>query len=310
MCALKVLDIQRMSSEDGPGLRTTVFLKGCPLRCAWCHNPESIAFQNQVVWNGARCMGCGSCVAACPHGNIALAGDGLHLRRENCAGCYACCDACPTGALEGKGTDWQPQALCRELLKDAAYFGADGGVTLSGGEALAQEESIRLLELLKAEGVSVAVDTCGQLPEERLRAALSLCDILLFDVKIADNGAHKAYTGHGNGKILANLARAGEWAERGGRLWIRTPVIPGATDSLENITAIGKLLCSVPAIERWELCAFNNLCESKYRSLEREWEFCHTPLVSKEAMAALLQAARETGACADTRATGALRENL
>jgi len=298
MPTLTVLDIQRMSSEDGPGLRTTVFLKGCPLRCRWCHNPESIAPKGEVLWHAARCIACGSCGGAGPNRTFEAA------------------EACPTGALEAKGTPWDTQKLCRELLKDRAYWGAEGGVTLSGGEPLMQEAALELLRLLKEQGAHVAnaafvaLDTCGLVPEARLRLALERCGLVLYDLKLAYSARHMEWTGAGNEEVLRNLQTVAIWAQSGkGRLWVRTPIIPGATDSEENIRGLGAILRTCGgAIERWELCSFNNLCESKYCSLGSEWEFGGVPLMARADMERLCEIAKSTNACADTRWTGVVKE--
>ena len=304
--ALLVIDIQRMSSEDGPGLRTTAFLKGCPLACEWCHNPESISFEPEVLFNYMRCIKCESCVKVCPERAIAFdESDNVSINRSNCVVCIECSEGCPTGALELKGKEYSPQDLLKELAKDKAYFGDDGGVTLSGGEALMQYASIELLRLLKEAGIQTAVDTCGLLKEGRLEEALEYTDVLLFDIKIADDALAKLHTGAGTDIILENLKKAGQWAEKGGRLWIRTPIIPSATDSPENISAIGSLLKEIPNIERWELCAFNNLCANKYRSLNLKWAYEGVGLVTETHMEELLDTAKASEACRDTRATGA-----
>ena len=306
MTKIRYLDIQRMSSEDGPGLRTTIFLKGCSLACAWCHNPESIAKKFQVHWISARCIGCGSCVGICPNNALSRDEAGVHIDRKLCAGCCSCTAACPALALECKGRDAEPEELCRELVKDRAYFGRDGGVTLSGGEALLQEGALELLRLLKAEGIQTAVDTCGMVFAEQLEAALPYTDILLYDLKLMDDAEHQRWTGRSNALILRNLGVAARWAKGSGRLWIRTPVIPGATDSEKNIRAIGERIQAIGSAERWELCAFNNLCIDKYKRLDIDWVFQNAPLVSKRKMEQLLAAARSTRACEDIRATGAL----
>ena len=308
MTLIRYLDIQRMSSEDGPGLRTTIFFKGCSLACVWCHNPESIQKKFQVHWLSARCIGCGTCLNVCPNGALSQTESGIKIDRRLCTGCYTCFSACPTLALEGKGQDAEPAELCRELVKDRAYFGRDGGVTLSGGEALLQEGAIELLQLLKAEGVQTAVDTCGMLFTEQLERALPYTDILLYDLKLMNDADHERWTGRGNTMILRNLGVAALWAKGNGRLWIRTPIIPGATDSVENIRAIGERINAIGGAERWELCAFNNLCSDKYKRLDIDWAFKDTPLVSKRHMQELLEAAKSTRACEDIRATGALSE--
>lgn len=308
MTKIRYLDIQRMSSEDGPGLRTTIFLKGCSLACAWCHNPESIAKKLQVHWLAARCIGCGTCEHICPNGALTYSKDGVKIDRRLCAGCYTCVDACPTCALEGKGMDAEPKELCRELVKDRAYFGRDGGVTLSGGEALLQDGAVELLKLLKAEGIQTAVDTCGMVFAEQLQAALPYTDLLLYDLKIMNDADHQRWTGRSNAMILRNLGVAALWAKGCGRLWIRTPIIPGATDSEENIRAIGARIAAIGGAERWELCAFNNLCTDKYKRLDIDWAFKDVPLVTRRHMEDLLAAAQSTRACGDIRMTGALRE--
>jgi pyruvate formate lyase activating enzyme len=216
---------------------------------------------------------------------------------------------CPTGAREPKGKEAATEALLKELIKDAAYFGADGGVTLSGGEALAQAGSVDLLKSLKEAGIGTAVDTCGAIPGERLKSALPYCDILLYDLKLRDSAAHKKHTGMGNELVIENLKLASSWAERGGRLWIRTPIIPGATDSEENIEGIARLVRELPRVERWELCAFNNLCASKYESLGLKWKYKGASLIAKEAMQALQDAANRVleGASVKAQVTGSLR---
>jgi pyruvate formate lyase activating enzyme len=296
-------------------------------------------------------MDCGSCIAECPQRGIRRGDSALDFDRENCIACFTCVRACPTGAVEGKGREYSPEDLCKELLKDRAYFGDDGGVTLSGGEALLQKESVDLLRLLKAEGVGTAVDTCGQIPSETLTAALPYTDIVLYDVKIVDSDEHKKFTGVGNKLILKNLKLVEAWSldhhkgmdsgttprmtrelstsscdaspssctispsscaksqdPHGVHLWIRTPIIPGATDSVSNITAIAKILAALPdaakAIERWELAAFNNLCGSKYESLNKEWKYKDVPLKTKAEMEELLKAAKEELQGVDIRTTG------
>lgn len=306
MTKIRYLDIQRMSSEDGPGLRTTIFFKGCSLACAWCHNPESIAKKFQVHWISTRCISCGSCDNVCPNGALARDESGVHIDRRLCTGCCACVSACPTLALECKGIDAEPEELCRELVKDRAYFGRDGGVTLSGGEALLQDGAVELLRLLKQEGIQTAVDTCGMVFTEQLQAALPYTDILLYDLKLMNDAEHTRWTGRGNAMILRNLGVAALWAKGSGRLWIRTPIIPGATDSDENIRAIGDRINAIGGAEHWELCAFNNLCTDKYKRLDIDWSFKDAPLITKKRMDELLAVARSTRACEDIRASGAL----
>ena len=301
-----ISDIQRMSSEDGPGLRVTAFFKGCSLNCEWCHNPECIAFGGELIWNETRCIGCKTCIGTCPNGCLAFDGEQLKIDRTNCAACFRCEEACPGAALEVKGKPFTPEALCRELAKDRAYFGDDGGVTLSGGEALMQPGSVEVLRCLKSRGIQTAVDTCGMVPAETLKQALAFTDIVLYDIKLLDNGLHEQLTGCGNVRILENFDLVCRWAEKGGGLWVRTPLIPGATDSVRNIAEIGDLIKSKgSAVERWELCAFNNLCRDKYRRLDIPWKYAQTRLITADEARLLAEAAEKTLACPHIRLTGA-----
>ncbi len=283
-----VLDIQRMSTEDGPGLRTTVFLKGCSLRCAWCHNPESISAQPVIQWSSVKCIGCGSCRAVCDRGAIGHDPEQITIDGERCTLCLACINECPSGALNLKGERYQAARLLHELLKDRAYFGTDGGITISGGEPLLQSEVVLwLLRELKKEGLQTALDTAGLVPIANLLKVLPYCDLLLYDIKLIDSARHRELTGSGSEKILENLLAAAAFlGEQGKRLWIRTPIIPGATDYAANIAAIGAFIAENLAgqIERWELCAFNNLCENKYRLLGLPWLYKDAGLMSRMQM--------------------------
>jgi len=296
-----ILDIQRLSTEDGPGLRTTVFLKGCSLACTWCHNPESIKFSPQIQWiEASRCIGCGLCVEACPIGGLAFTERGVTIDREQCGACGTCVVACPTGALELKGEAWDVDRLVREVCKDRSFFGADGGVTFSGGEALMQADFVAAaLKRLRDTGIHTAVDTAGLVPRAALEAVLPLADLILYDLKLIDGALHKRFTGADNALILENAKLLAEYRRENGRpeVWIRTPVIPGATDTHENIRGIGAFLAENldGCVSRWELCAFNNLCASKYRRLDMEWDFESTEKVEAQTMEALTRTANESG---------------
>ena len=284
-----------MSTEDGPGLRTTVFFKGCPLRCSWCHNPESLSPKSHVEWLGVRCIGCRTCEQVCPQKGIRLDETGVHTS-ENCTACGACAAACPTQALELKGTDYTVEALFKTLMKDRAYWGAEGGVTLSGGEVTLQwKEALELLTLLKAQGVNTAVDTCGLTKRETLEALLPVTDIFLYDLKLFDDAQHLRFTGQSNKLIFENF----EWLTQscktaGKRIWVRTPVIPGATDTDENIRGLAGIVRD--RVEKWELCAFNNLCRDKYERLGMTWEFKDAKLMKKARMEELAALAVSCGA--------------
>ena len=303
---MRILNIQRMSTEDGPGLRTTLFAKGCPLRCAWCHNPESLSHAQQIEWLGERCIGCETCLTVCPEGALQMTPEGLIIDRERCALCLLCAEACPTLAIETRGEDRRVDALFDELIKDRAYFGEDGGITLSGGEILSQaDEASLLLKRLKEAGIHTAIDTSGLCTKEALDKVLPYTDLVLYDLKLFDSKAHEQWTGVGNDIVLENFQYLLDKKQAFGfSLWVRTPIIPGATDSDENIRHIAELIGE--HAERWELCAFNNLCESKYERLGSRWQFAGVPLMQAERMRELETIARHAG-CPNAFATGNTR---
>ncbi|HNV46351.1 MAG TPA: glycyl-radical enzyme activating protein [Spirochaetota bacterium] len=297
-----VLNIQRMSTEDGPGIRTTVFVKGCSLACAWCHNPESIPFERQIQWIETKCIGCRTCVKGCPQQALSDDAGVIALDRAACTLCGICVDECPALAMELLGTEWGVDELADEVEKDRSYFeSSGGGVTISGGEPCMQPEfTAAFLRECTRRGLHTALDTCGLCRKEAFDAILPHADLVLYDIKEIDPVLHKRFTGSGNERMLENLKHVRDTIAKTGsktKLWIRTPIIPNATARDENIAGIGAYIAEniAGAVERWELCAFNNLCRDKYRRLDLEWDFGAEALLGRETMEHLANVARHSG---------------
>lgn len=297
-----ILNIQRLSTEDGPGLRTTVFFKGCPLNCEWCHNPESITPGYQIQWMKTRCIGCGSCVSVCPQNCLKLTDDGMAIDRERCSLCFECTDACPANAMEKLGREVNLDELLTDLLKDLSFYATSGGgVTASGGEPTLQADFVRrLFSGLKQNGIHTALDTCGLVRYETLESLLPVTDLVLYDLKVLDPENHKRYAGSTSRPIIENLLRLRESVTRDYpliKIWLRTPLIPGKTATVENITAISRFIKAelTGLVERWELCAFNNLCRDKYDRLGLTWQFKQTSLLDRQVADELLQIAHGCG---------------
>jgi len=297
-----ILEIQRMSTEDGPGIRTTVFFKGCSLKCTWCHNPESIAPYPQLHWIGNRCIGCRSCLEVCSNQALTLDESGMTINRDKCEGCGTCVEECPSTALELMGEKWLLADLVAEVIKDKVYFDkSEGGVTISGGEpALQPQFAAAFLKALKEKGVQTALDTCGLCSQQALETILPYATLVLFDMKEMNPEKHQAYTGSNNDRVLSNLKFLAEFIRthvHPKSIWIRTPIIPGTTDTEESIRAIGSYIAEnvAHAVERWELCAFNNLCQDKYHRLDLTWNFEAAQLMRQEEMEHLAAIARQSG---------------
>lgn len=292
-----VFDIHRGTTHDGPGMRTTVFFKGCPLRCGWCQNPESLSYRQEAQWTKSKCIGCGLCAAACARRAISFGPEGLEIDDGACERCFSCARACPSGALGLSGRWWEKEDLLREALKDDIFFAEfKGGVTLSGGEPLAQYAfAAGFLKALKERGTHTALDTSGCAPLAAFEAVYPFTDLFLFDIKLISEPLHKKHTGAGNRLILDNLRWLASQGPDDKEIWIRTPLIPGATADEENIAGIGKFLAGLPAgkIKRWELCAFNNVCRGKYEKMRLDWAYRKTPLMTAGETEGLLAAARE-----------------
>jgi pyruvate formate lyase activating enzyme len=260
-----VFDIQRFSVHDGPGIRTVVFLKGCPLKCLWCHNPESQKMEPDLFFEEALCVLCGKCVKACPHGVHEIVNGKRVIKRELCDKCGKCVAACFPGALAIKGRTVSIQDVLTEVLKDKSYYvKSGGGVTLSGGEPLAQPAFTRaLLAEFRKHGLNTAIETCGCASCENFREIFNRVDMVMYDIKIYDPESHREYCGADNASILRNLS---DIAKAGKPLLVRVPLIPQITDTDDNLRQIGKFLAGLK-ITRVELIPYHAFSKEKCQAL-------------------------------------------
>ena len=299
-----VSDIQRFSLHDGPGIRTTVFLKGCNLRCAWCHNPETLHPAAELQLFPDKCIGCGACYRACRAGAHVLEGGERRFLRERCQACGECAATCYAEALLLVGRQMSAEEVLAEVVQDRAfYLDSGGGVTLSGGEPLCQPAFTRaLLQRCRDAGLSTALETNLCYAWEVLAPLLPLLDLLMLDIKALDTELHQAWTGSGNARILDNARRLGQ-----GELPLiaRTPVIPGVNDTAEEISRIAEFLAPFPHLRYYELLPYHPLGTGKYAGLGQPYRLAGTPRPSDDSLRTLAAAARQWGS--EVRVSG-LRE--
>lgn len=279
----RIFNLQRYSVQDGPGIRTTVFLKGCPLRCAWCHNPEGIAPGVEMVVLESRCSGCGECRRVCRFG-IGAGGAGMMPPRfEQCDLCGACVEACPTQARRMVGRDIGVVDLVKEIARDRIFFeGSGGGVTFSGGEPFNQPEFlVSVLGACKELGLHTAIDTCGVASRGHLLEAARFTDLFLFDLKLMDEQGHRHFTGVSNREILANLKALDRVRAK---LWIRVPIIPGVNDGPENLEAAALFAAGIRSALQVNLLPYHRIGISKFDRLGREASLADISPPDDEAM--------------------------
>lgn len=259
-----VFDIQRFSLHDGPGIRTLVFFKGCPLRCRWCQNPEGLLPYPEIAFYRDLCIGCGACQKACPQDAITYEG-GERILRERCTRCGACAEVCYAEALRVVGRRYTPEEILEEVLRDEPFYHTSGGgVTFSGGEPTLQPAALReSLRLCRQAGLHTALETCGYAPWKVWESVLPYLDLVLYDLKIADSARHRRYCGRENGRILANLRRL---TATGIPLLPRIPLIPTMTATDDNLRALAALLAE-RGLAHVHLIPYHRLGESKLARL-------------------------------------------
>jgi len=250
-----IFNIRHGSLDDGPGIRTTVFFKGCPLSCSWCHNPESLRTEAEMFWDAQACVGCHACRAVCPGGASGVLPE-VTLHRERCTACGACSEECPSNARRLSGKHYPVEELVRILLLDRGFYRTTGGVTFSGGEPTLHVEYLStVLQALKKENISTALQTCGVFDLKNFRRhLLPYLDLVYFDLKLSDTSSHLTYTGFGNEQLLANFSALSR--EMGVKLVPRIPLVPGVTATELNLTEIARFLREL-GITSCQLLPFN-----------------------------------------------------
>ena len=285
-----ITTIQRFSLHDGPGIRSTVFFKGCGMRCPWCHNPETLSMKQDILFYETKCVGCGACTfvsEACKVEN-----GKMHPDRQNPAFTEAITDVCFSGALELCGKEVSVEDVMHEVLQDVDYYNeSGGGITLSGGEVLLQADfAVEVLKALREAGIQTAIESCMNASPETVKKLLPLIDLLMCDLKIADDEKHKAWVGSGNEQIKENIKLADEL---GVPIILRTPVIPGVNADEDSIREIAAFAAGLKNLSYYELLNFNPLGASKYDALELENRFRDARPLPEEELSKLEAAAKE-----------------
>lgn len=282
-----VFNIQKFSIHDGPGIRTVVFLKGCPLSCRWCSNPEGMNARPEMAYNASLCIGaaqCGQCVNVCPVKAIRPDDHGVpRTDRTRCVNCGTCAQSCPSRARTMFGVPMTVEDILAVVEKDDSFYSrSGGGITLSGGEPLLQSQfAAALFDAARRQGLSTAVETTGAVPWEALERVALVTDFIHYDLKHADSVLHKRFTGVQNERIIENFFRlCREMPEK--QILVRTPVIPGFNDTEESIADIMAIIKRASSSARYELLAFHQFGESKYAHLERPFPMAGHPALPKE----------------------------
>lgn len=265
-----VVNMQKYSVHDGPGIRTTVFFKGCPLNCMWCHNPETQSFKRQFMLDSEKCCGCGRCAAACPEKAILMQNENPFTDMNKCMRCGRCVDFCVNGARDIAGKEWTMQELMKEIEKDRMFYEqSGGGVTLSGGECMMQIDFLEeLIERCNEKGISVVVDTCGHAPYESFQRIKDKVQLFLYDVKLVNSEKHRKYTGQDNSLILENLRRL---VEDGAEIKLRIPLIQGINTDDENIRDTISLAREL-GLHNVNLLPYHDIGKGKYERLNRHYQ--------------------------------------
>lgn len=269
-----IIDIKKFTIHDGPGIRSTVFLKGCPLKCLWCHNPEGIENKINLWYFDSKCIKCHKCIEACPRQALSVRSDNRHhitIDRELCNACGMCAEICPTTALCFDGKKLSSDEVMRILLEDKAFYDkSGGGVTISGGDPVFQYEfAIEILKSCKKEGIHTAVETSMQVNWSILEKFIEYVDLFIADIKLFDSKEHEKYTGVGNELILSNFIKL---ASQKLEILARIPLIPGITATVGNIESIAKFIYSINSNIPIELMNYNPLAENKYRLMNRDYD--------------------------------------
>jgi len=265
-----VFNIQRFSTQDGPGIRTTVFMKGCPLRCLWCSNPESQKTFAEVAHRDSLCNKCGRCIEACEVQAISLTDNGVKINRETCTRCGKCIEVCAPGALKFYGKEMSVEEVYQEVIRDMLFYqNSGGGVTAGGGEPLSQADFVaELFKQCQDTGIHTCLDTCGYAPSGAWKKVMPYTDLVFFDVKLMDQSIHKKVIGKSNHTIFSGLKLA---TEAGVPVIIRIPIIPGINDSEENITEIARYVAGIDSLREVNLLPYHRFGESKYAMLDRQY---------------------------------------